>query len=31
MKVKNVFDAYPMLETPEGNLCDTIAICKYLA
>ena len=30
-KQKNVLDKYPMLETQEGNLFDTIAICTYLA
>ena len=31
MKQKNPFDNYPLLETKEGVLFDTLAICKFLA
>ena len=31
MKQKNPFDKFPLLETQEGVLFDTLAICRFLA
>ncbi len=30
-KNKNPFDSYPMMETSQGNLFETFAICNVLA